>query len=218
MEDQVIKIAMADDHTLLRSALAANINKSDNLLVVIEAANGNELISKIQSGIIPDIILLDLNMPHLDGYDTAKWVHENYPAIHIIMLTMYDSEPTLIRLLQVGVKGFLKKDTDMNELRYAIQNVMQTGFYYTNNTSGKLINLSRKNQEHSMLMKSMLTEVETQFLKWVCTDLTYKEIANEMGVNVRAVDNLRDNLFGKLEVKNRVGLVMYSIRNGIKTF
>ena len=218
MEDQVIKIAMADDHTLLRSALAANINKSDNLLVVIEAANGNELISKIQSGIIPDIILLDLNMPHLDGYDTAKWVHENYPAIHIIMLTMYDSEPTLIRLLQVGVKGFLKKDTDMNELRYAIQNVMQTGFYYTNNTSGKLINLFRKNQEHSMLMKSMLTEVETQFLKWVCTDLTYKEIANEMGVNVRAVDNLRDNLFGKLEVKNRVGLVMYSIRNGIKTF
>jgi DNA-binding NarL/FixJ family response regulator len=218
MEDQVIKIAMADDHTLLRSALAANINKSDNLLVVIEASNGNELISKIQSGIIPDIILLDLNMPHLDGYDTAKWVHENYPAIHIIMLTMYDSEPTLIRLLQVGVKGFLKKDTDMNELRYAIQNVMQTGFYYTNNTSGKLINLFRKNQEHSMLMKSMLSEVETQFLKWVCTDLTYKEIANEMGVNVRAVDNLRDNLFGKLEVKNRVGLVMYSIRNGIKTF
>lgn len=216
--DQVIKIAMADDHILLRSALAANINKSENTLVVIEASNGNELIAKIQSGIIPDIILLDLNMPQLDGYDTAKWVHENYPDIHIIMLTMYDSEPTLIRLLQVGVKGFLKKDTDMNELRYAIQNVMQTGFYYTNNTTGKLINLFRRNQEHSMLMKSMLTEVEMQFLKWVCTDLTYKEIANEMGVNVRAVDNMRDNLFGKLEVKNRVGLVMYSIRNGIKTF
>ena len=218
MKDQVIKIAMADDHVLLRSALAANINKSGNILVVIEASNGQELISQIQAGIIPDIILLDLNMPQLDGYETAKWVHAKYPAIHIIMLTMYDSEPTMIRLLQVGVKGFLKKDTDMNELRYAIHNVMQTGFYFTNNTTGKLINLYRKKQEHSMLMKSMLTEIEMKFLKWVCTDLTYKEIAQEMGVNVRAVDNMRDNLFGKLEVKNRVGLVMYSIKNGIQTF
>jgi len=218
MKDQVIKIAMADDHVLLRSALAANINKSGNILVVIEASNGQELISQIQAGIIPDIILLDLNMPQLDGYETAKWVHAKYPAIHIIMLTMYDSEPTMIRLLQVGVKGFLKKDTDMTELRYAIHNVMQTGFYFTNNTTGKLINLFRKNQEHSMLMKSMLTEIEMKFLKWVCTDLTYKEIAQEMGVNVRAVDNMRDNLFGKLEVKNRVGLVMYSIKNGIQTF
>lgn len=218
MEEQVIKIAMADDHILLRSALAATINKSENISVILEASNGMELISKIREGIVPDIILLDLNMPQLDGYDTAKWVHANYPDIHIIMLTMYDSEPTLIRLLQVGVKGFLKKDTDLKELRFAIQNVMQTGFYYTNNTSGKLINLFRKNQEHSMLMKSMLTEIEMQFLKWVCTDLTYKEIAKEMSLNVRAVDNLRDNLFGKLEVKNRVGLVMYSIRNGIQTF
>ena len=170
------------------------------------------------AGTVPDILLLDLNMPELDGYQTARWLQENYPAIHIIMLTMYDGEATMIRLLQAGVKGFLKKNTDFNELRSAIQIVMKTGYYYTHNTTGRLINLFRKSEDHSMLMKSMLSETEMDFLRWTCTDLTYKEIASEMKINVRTVDNLRDNLFAKLEVKNRVGLVMYSIRNGIQTF
>jgi DNA-binding NarL/FixJ family response regulator len=218
MEHQIIKLALADDHILLRMALASTINKSGNFSVVIEANHGKDLIHKIEAGAVPDIILLDLNMPELDGYQTAKWLQSNYPAIRVIMLTMYDGEATMIRLLQAGVRGFLKKDTDINELRSAIQIVMKTGYYYTHNTTGRLINLFRKSEDHSMLMKSMLSETEMQFLRWTCTDLTYKEIAREMKINVRAVDNLRDNLFAKLEVKNRVGLVMYSIRNGIQTF
>ena len=218
MDSKVIKIALADDHILLRTALSAVINKTGNSFVVIEACNGNDLIAKIEAGNVPDIILLDLNMPELDGYETAKLLQVNYPNIHIIMLTMYDTEPMMIRLLQAGVKGFLRKDIDINELQAAIHSVMKTGFYFTNNTTGRLVSLFSKSQEHSMLMKSMLSEMETRFLRWVCTDLTYKEIAKEMHLNVRAIDNLRDNLFGKLEVKNRVGLVMYSIRHGIKTF
>jgi DNA-binding NarL/FixJ family response regulator len=217
-ENKVIKIALADDHALLRSALATIINKSGNFNVILEAGNGNELISKMENGNMPDIILLDLNMPAFDGYETARWLQANHPGIHVLMLTMYDTEPTMIRLLQAGVKGFLKKDIDINELRFAINSVMKSGYYYTNHTTGRLINLFRKSQEHSMLMKSMLTEMEMRFLRWACTDLTYKEIASEMRLNVRAIDNLRDTLFGKLEVKNRVGLVMYSIRHGIQTF
>lgn len=218
IENPVIKIALADDHALLRNALAAAINKTGNFSVELEAANGSELIEKIQTGNIPDVILLDLNMPVFDGYETAKWLHMHFPNIHVLMLTMYDTEPTMIRLLQAGVKGFLRKDTDMNELRFAINNVVRSGYYYNNNTTGRLINLFRRSKEHSALMKSMLTETEIKFLRWTCTDLTYKEIATEMGLNVRAVDNLRDNLFGKLDVKNRVGLVMYSIKHGIQTF
>ena len=218
MDSKVIKIALADDHILLRTALSAVINKTGNSFVVIEASNGNDLIAKIEAGTVPDIILLDLNMPELDGYETAKLLQVNYPNIHIIMLTMYDTEPMMIRLLQAGVKGFLRKDIDINELQAAIHSVMKTGFYFTNNTTGRLVSLFSKSQEHSMLMKSMLSEMEIRFLRWVCTDLTYKEIAKEMHLNVRAIDNMRDNLFGKLEVKNRVGLVMYSIRHGIKTF
>ena len=218
METPLIKIALADDHTLMRSALASVINKSGNFSVVIEAANGNELIAKIQNEIMPDIILLDLNMPGLDGYETARWLQINYPDIHIIMLTMYHTDQMMIRLLQAGVKGFLSKDTEISEVRSALNNVIKSGYYHTNNTTGRLINLFRKSQEHSTLMKNMLSDMEYRFLRWVCTDLTYKEIAKEMHLNVRAVDNIRDTLFGKLEVKSRVGLVMYSIRHGIKTF
>jgi two-component system invasion response regulator UvrY len=212
----IVRIAMVDDHSLLRNALASHINKSGNFSVVIEAGNGDELIAKIEAGVIPDVVLLDLNMPGRDGYDTAMWLQAKHPKIHVLMLTMYDAEPTMIRLLQAGVKGFLKKDTDMTELRMAINSVMKSGYYYANNTTGRLINLFRKSSEQAMLMKSMLSDMELRFLKWVCTDLTYKEIANELRVNVRAVDNIRDNLFGKLEVKNRVGLVMYSVKHGIK--
>src|SRR5829696_4588646 len=120
MESQVIKIALADDHILLRSALAAIINKAENFSVVLEASNGKELIAKIEAGTFPHIILLDLNMPEFDGYETAKWLQLNYPDLHVLMLTMYNTEHTMIRLLQAGVKGFLRKDTDMNELRTAI--------------------------------------------------------------------------------------------------
>lgn len=218
IENTIIKIALADDHALLRNALAAIINKTGNFSVVFEAGNGGELIEKIQGGNIPDIILLDLNMPVFDGYETAKWLQLNFPDIHILMVTMYDTEPTMIRLLQAGVKGFLRKDTDINELRFAINNIVKSGYYYNNNTTGRLINLFRKSQEHAALMKSTISDMEIKFLRWACTDLTYKEIAKEMHLNVRAIDNLRDTLFGKLEVKNRVGLVMYSIRHGIQTF
>jgi two-component system, NarL family, invasion response regulator UvrY len=218
MEAQTIKIALADDHTLLRSALASVINKSGNLSVVIEAGTGNELIAKIRDETIPDIILLDLNMPELDGYETALWLKINYPDIHVLMLTMYHTEQMMIRLLQAGVKGFLSKDTEISELRSALNNVIKSGYHHTNNTTGRLINLFRKCHEQSTLMKNMLSDMEFRFLRWVCTDLTYKEIAKEMHLNVRAIDNIRDTLFDKLEVKSRVGLVMYSIRHGIQTF
>ncbi|MEO8583747.1 MAG: response regulator transcription factor [Flavitalea sp.] len=217
-ELQQIRIALADDHILLRNALAALINGFENCKVIMEADNGDELIKGIQSGLVPDVILLDLNMPEIDGHESAKWVQENHPDIHVLMLTMYDTELTMIRMLQAGVKGFLKKDIHPAELKFAVRSVMECGYYYTNNTTGKLVNLFRKSQEQSSLMRTMLTETEVRFLRLVCSELTYKEIAVHMHLNPRAVDNLRDNLFDKLEVKSRVGLVMYSIRHGLHTF
>jgi DNA-binding NarL/FixJ family response regulator len=217
-ENRNIKIALADDHTLIRNALASLINNFENCSVIIEARTGKEFINMVESGLKPDIVLLDLNMPEFDGFETSKWIYGNFPDIHILMLTMYDTELAMIRLLQAGVKGFLKKDITPAELKFAINNVMQWGYYYSNDTTGKLVNLFRKSQEHSVLLKTMLTEMEIKFLKYTCSELTYKEIANEMRLNPRAVDNLRDNLFEKLEVKSRVGLAMYSIRHGIQTF
>lgn len=207
---------MADDHILLRNALAALINSFDNCKVLYEANNGLELINKIKEQPIPDIVLLDLNMPEMDGCETAKWLTINYPNIYILMLTMYDSELTLIRLLQSGVKGFLKKDIDPAELKFAINSVMQSGFYYSTRTAGRLANLFRSNtKENLQLQKVMLNEQEVQFLKLACSDMTYKEIAQSMKLTPRAIDTLRDQLFFKLDVKSRVGLAMVAIRNGI---
>jgi DNA-binding NarL/FixJ family response regulator len=136
-----------------------------------------------------------------------------------MMLTMYDSESALIRLLQAGVKGFLKKDIHPSELKFAIQSVVQSGYYYSHNTSGKLANLFRANGDKApSLHKSMLTEQEVEFLKFASSELTYKEIAQKMSLNPRSVDSLRDHLFDKLDVRSRVGLAMYAIRHGLVAF
>src|SRR5688572_20299840 len=100
-----IKVALADDHVLLRNALATLIDSFENCKVVIQASTGTEFIKSIKSGNIPDVLLLDLNMPQMDGYETARWIQENYPSINILMLTMYDTEQAMIRLLQAGVNG-----------------------------------------------------------------------------------------------------------------
>jgi len=122
-------------------------------------------------------------------------------------------------LLQAGVRGFLRKDIHPEELRFALHSVMRMGFYYSNNTSDKLAGLFRKQQDNTILLeKTLLTDQEVQFLRLACTDLTYKEIAQEMKLNPRSVDGMRDNLFEKLSVKSRVGLALYAIRHGLITF
>ena len=215
-KDSLIKVALADDHILLRNALASLVDRFENCKVVMQVSNGKELAVEISKSNLPDVVLLDLNMPGMDGFETATWLRDNYSSVNVLMLTMYDSELTLIRLLQAGVKGFLKKDIHPNELQYAIQSVMENGYYYSHNATGKLLNLFRNRSEAtSTLNKTMLTEIDIRFLQLSCSEMTYKEIAQEMKLNPRGVDNLRDNLFTKLEVKSRVGLAMYAIRHGL---
>ncbi len=214
-----IRVALVDDHLLVRDAIAGLVNAFGSCKVTLMARSGMDLIQQITDGSHPDVILLDMNMPELGGYDTAKWLQDNRPEINVIMLTMFDSELSLIRLLQAGVKGFLKKDIQASELKQAIESVMHSGFYYSHNTTGKLVNLFRKGYDTShTIQKSLLNETEVDFLRYACTEYTYKEIAQHMKLNPRSIDNLRDNLFTKLDVKSRVGLAMYSIRHGIVNF
>lgn len=211
-----IKVALADDHVLLRNALAQLIDGFGNCKTIHQSGNGLELTGHIKNGNIPDVVLLDLNMPGMDGFETADWLHSNCPQVFVLMLTMYDSELSLIRLLQSGVRGFLKKDIHPAELKLAIQTVMQTGYYYSNHTTGRIINLFKKDDSGgSGLQKAMLTSQELEFLKLACSDLTYKEIALQMHLNPRSVDTLRDQLFQKLDVKSRVGLAIVALKNGV---
>jgi two-component system invasion response regulator UvrY len=211
-----IKVALADDHILLRSALASLIDSFGDCRVIHQSNNGKELIDWFENGLVPDVAILDLNMPEMDGYEAARIIQKKFPIVNVLMLTMYDSELSLIRLLQAGVKGFLKKDIHPSELKFAIHSVMNAGYYYSNHTAGKLANLFRSiDEKKSHLQNLMLSEQELQFLKLACSDLTYKEVAQKMNLNPRSVDNLRDQLFIKLDVKSRVGLAMVAIKNGI---
>lgn len=216
---QLYSVVMADDHILLRDALAGLINTFEEFSVTAVAGNGKEVIEIFKHIQVPQLLILDLNMPEMDGYDTAQWVQKNYPDTKILILTMYDSEIALIRLLQVGVKGFLKKDIHPLELKTALLSVMNDGYYYSHATTGKLASLLHKTHAtHSSIEKTILNEIEIEFLKLASTDMTYKEIAIAMKMTPRSIDGYRDGLFEKLDVKSRVGLAIYAVKNGIVTF
>jgi DNA-binding NarL/FixJ family response regulator len=158
-------------------------------------------------------------MPKINGYDTAKHLLTHYPKVNILVLTMYDSEISLIRLLQVGVKGFLKKDVDPFEMKKAMLIVSQSQFYYSNHNMDRLSAMVRqKKNKEDILQKRILNETEIEFLRLSSSDMTYKEIATIMKMTPRKIDHYRDNLFDKLDVKSRVGLAMYTIKNGLITF
>jgi two-component system invasion response regulator UvrY len=214
----MVKIALVDDHNLIRDALAVVINSFENCKVVQMAADGKEFIEKLQPQNLPDLLILDLNMPVMDGFETAKWIRNNYPGMLVLVLTMYDSELSLIKLLQTGVRGFLKKDIHPRELKSAIESTMRSGYYYSGNATGKIVNMIRKSEMNIPLLNTIiLSENELSFLKLSATDKTYKQIATEMMLSPRTVDNYRDSLFLKLNVKSRVGLAMYAIKSGLIT-
>ena len=208
--DNKIKVVLVDDHILLRNGLRGLIDSFNNCTVLYEANNGKDFINKLKAEQIPDIVLMDINMPEMDGYETTLWVKNNHPEIKVLALSMYDNENAIIRMLRAGVKGYILKDCDPSELEYAINSIMTSGFYYTENVTGKLVSIvSKKDNDDE------LNEREITFLKLVCSELTYKEIADKMYKGVRTIDGYRDALFEKLNVKTRIGLVLYAIKNGI---
>ncbi|HVU97757.1 MAG TPA: response regulator transcription factor [Puia sp.] len=214
--DSTIRIGLVDDHILLRDALGAAIDGFVDCRVTLLASNGKELISQLQDNAPPQLLILDVNMPELGGYETARWLREHCPNIPILILTMYDSEFMMIRLLQLGVRGFLKKDIHPSELRNAIKSTMTTGYYYSGSTTVKIAKLLQHGEANVPVLNTVnLTENEIQFLRLASTEMTYKEISAEMKISPRTVDNYRDSLFVKLHVKSRVGLVLFAIENGI---
>jgi len=218
MNDKAIKIAMVDDHILLRDALGVVINSFDNCRVILMASNGKDLLEKMQPDYLPDLVILDLNMPEMDGFETAKYLRINHPGIYVMVLTMYDSEISLLRMLQAGARGFLKKDIHPGELKLAVQSVMTSGYFYSHQSAGKLVNLFKKEGANSVQVERFgLSENELTFLRLASTDMTYKEIATLMKISPRTVDNYRDSLFLKLNVKSRVGLAIYAIKSGVVT-
>jgi DNA-binding NarL/FixJ family response regulator len=212
-EKQVL-VAIADDHTLLRKALAKLVGSFDEYKVLFEADNGREIKKKINEHLVPDLVLLDVNMPEMDGFETAAWLTKNYPRIKILALSMFSDEKTIIRMLRQGARGYVMKNIEPEELKKALDSVVHKNFYLSEEISGKIVSGLHKDVDR-IEEPALLTQREKDFLRHICSEDTYKDIAAKMFVSPRTVEEYRNSLFEKLKVRSRVGLVMYAIRNGM---
>lgn len=209
-----IQVAIADDHTLLRKALARLVNTFEGYTILFEAENGKDLRNKIIQYQVPDIVVLDVNMPEIDGFETTKWLQKNYPQVKVLALSMLSDELSIIKMFRLGAKGYLLKNTEPEEFKLALDSIINKNVYLSEYVSGKLISglMNKADQDPEQVV---LNEKEREFLRWVCTDLSYKEIGEKMYVSARTADDYRQALFTKLKVHSRVGLAIYAIKNGI---
>ena len=205
-------IVLVDDHVLLRNGLASLVTTLQ-YDVIMECSNGKELTEQLNQNNLPDLILMDINMPLMNGYETTLWLKNNYPEVKVVALSMYDDEQSVIRLIKNGARGYILKDTRPQDLHYALDSVLTKGFYYSDMVTGKFIHSMKEDKETSIISKLKPTEIE--FLKLAATELTYKEIAQKMHLSPRTIDGYRDQLFEKLGIKSRVGLVIFAIKHGI---
>ena len=209
----MINIAIADDHTILRKGVAEILSKFDDFSVVMEAANGKDLVTKMTAAtILPDVCIVDINMPEMNGYETATAIRATWPHIKILALSMYDTELNVIKMLRNGANGYVLKDSDPEELRTAISRVHKDGFYHSEIVTGRMLNILH---DPNGKMNIEVSDKELQFLGYCCTELTYKEIADKMYLSPRTIDGYRENLFKKLNITTRTGLAIYAIKSGV---
>jgi len=207
-------IVMVDDHILIAKAIAGVIEKFPNYHVIYEVEHGKALVEQFkQPRNIPDIVLLDITMPVMDGFKTAKWLKTNHPDVLILALSMQDDDLSLIKMIKSGAKGYLLKNIQPAELKIALDELVTKGYYYPEWAASKIFsNISA--EQNKQQEKIVFTERENEFLKYCCSDLTYKEIAEMMVCSTRTVEGYRDTLFYKLGLKTRVGLAVHAIKTG----
>lgn len=210
-------IAIVDDHTMFRRGLAVLVNTFSNYKMLFDAANGKDMIQQINPKQLPHIVLMDINMPEYDGYSTTEWLKDNYPEIKVLALSTMDAETAIIRMIKSGAKGYILKDAEPAELKLAFEEVFSRGYFYNELISRKVLGSVNQlvDSKHAIPIFAKLSEREVEFLKYACTELAYKEIADKMNVSVRTVESYRDSLCEKLNLKTRVGLAVYAIKNGI---
>lgn len=207
-------VAIIDDHALFAVSLQRLINSFDNFNVSFISKNGKELQTVLKdSKNLPNIILLDINMPVMDGFETAEWLFDNYPDIKVLALSMEDDEQVILKMLRKGIKGYLLKDIQPEKLNFALEEVMDRGYYHSRKVSETLLHSLKPNDKPPIQWS--LKENELIFLRLACSEMTYKEIADVMQLSPKTIDGYRQDLFEKLKVKNRVGLVLFALKNDL---
>ncbi len=207
-------LVIVDDHLLVANSLKSLIEMFSGYHVLYHAKNGLDLQQKMEQEDFPDVILLDVNMPIMNGYETMEWLNKNHPEIKVLALSMDDDEQMVLKMLSKGANGYLLKDIHPETLKVALNEVLEKGYYHSEKVTAALIDsLKPKESTHNFLLK----ETELTFLQYACSELTYSEIADKMNVSPKTVDNYRYELFKKFKVKNRVGLVIYGLKKKLIT-
>jgi DNA-binding NarL/FixJ family response regulator len=211
MQAETAQIILVDDHQLLRKGLIKILN-ANGFTDIIEAANGEELI-EILKNTCPDIILLDLHMPKMNGFDSMKGIKEVNSHSKVLVLSMLDDHISIVQMIKSGVDGYLIKDSEPKELIHAIEVVLNGGNYYSELVNEQL-NSGVLTHNH-FIDRNTLSEREMEFLTYASSDLTYKQIAEKMFVSVRTIDGYRDSIYQKFDIKTRIGLVIFALKNKI---
>lgn len=211
-------IVIVDDHILIAKAIGSIMSNFEDFEVLYECENGKELQEKFKSkNNIPSIVLLDISMPIMDGFETSKWLRENHPEVLVLALSMQDDEQSLIRMIKNGARGYLLKNVAPSELETALKTIINNGFYYPEWASNIVFSnmMGNVSNQHITSISSDLTEREKEFLKLCITEMSYKEISEKMFCSPRTIESYRNSLCEKLNIKTRVGLAVFAIKSGL---
>lgn len=208
-----ISISLVDDHPMFRNGIAGLISGFDGYCILNQSGNGKEFIESVMAGQVPDMVILDFQMPVMNGEETALWIKQNQPSIKVLSLTMFDDEQHILKMIKAGARGYVLKSAEPDEIKLALDQVWTKNFYHSDLVSNLLMKNLRGEQEISKAL--ILPAREMEFLQFICTDLAYKEIADRMGISVRTVDTYREVLFEKSGTKSRVGLALFAVKHGL---
>ena len=216
-----IKLALADDHQLVRGGIKLLLENFPEFKVIIEASNGKELLEKIsQSKALPQIALVDVAMPVMDGFETTNQLNQLHPEIKIVALSVHDDLKTVNNMIESGANAYLLKDSSPHMVKETLLQVHEKGFYYDQLVIESIMKAkeqpaSNRARVAGIDVRTLLTAREIEFIKCSCSEKTYKEIASDMNISERTVDGYRESVFSKLDLKSRTGLVLYAIHFGI---
>jgi len=214
----MFKIAIVDDHILFRKGLISLIEiLNKDYVILFEADNGLDLQRKIDVANLPDIVLMDVNMPEMDGFASIQWLKEKHPSVKILVLSMIEKEETIVRMLKMGVKGYLCKDVEPKELDEALTALANKGFYYTDFITSRLVHSLQNDMKEITrpINDHLINRQEKDFIQLACSEMTYAEIADKMCLSPKTIDGYRNSVFEKLQVKSRVGMVLAAIKRGM---
>ncbi len=211
-----IRIAIAEDHDLMRQGLVSLLDGEDNISVVFDVENGARLFDELKKKKV-DVILLDLEMPIINGHQALKILTERYPQISVIVVSMHYSDAYISESIAAGAKGFLPKNCDIDKVIDAIFAVNEEGYYFDDKISRALLNriVNSNNENLPRFVENALTKRERQIVELICTGKTNKEIANLLCLSVRTIEVHRNSINKKTNTKNVADLVVYAVKNGL---